>query len=111
MIIYNRFFEYIKNKGYTQNELIREKIIDARLLNALKNNKSITTKSLDTLCTKLNCKLDDILEYIPNNNENAWKRLFFYKSFWKTGVCPREQKKNRTLSIWMWFFFLSFFIL
>jgi len=71
MIIYNKFFEYIKSNGYTQNELIRKKIIDARLLNALKNNKSITTKSLDTLCNKLNCKLDDILEYIPNNNKNA----------------------------------------
>lgn len=63
MITYDRFFDFIKKKGYTQNELIRKEIINARLLNALKNNKSVTTKSLNELCNKLDCNIDDILEY------------------------------------------------
>lgn len=63
MITYEKFFKLIKIKGYSQNELIRQGIINARLLNALKNNKSITTESLNNLCNKLDCKPNDIISY------------------------------------------------
>lgn len=63
MIKYDPFFEYIRKKGLSQNQLIKDGIINPRLLNALKHNKSVTTDSLDKLCTKLNCNLNDILKY------------------------------------------------
>lgn len=67
MITYEKFFDLIKNKGYSQNELIRQKIINPRLLNALKNNKSITTDTLNNLCNRLNCTPFDIITYTPDN--------------------------------------------
>lgn len=63
MITYEKFFKLIKIKGYSQNELIRQGIINARLLNALKNNKSITIDTLNNLCNKLDCKPNDIITY------------------------------------------------
>lgn len=66
MITYENFFTLIEKKKLSQNELIRRKIIDARLLNALRHNESITTKNLNKLCNKLNCTPNDILTYIPD---------------------------------------------
>lgn len=66
MITYEKFFELIKKNGLSQNELIRRKYIDARLLNALKHNESITTKNLNKLCNNLKCTPDDILTYTPD---------------------------------------------
>ncbi len=67
MIVFDRFFDYIVSKGISQNELIRRNLINSRLLNALRNNKSITTDSLNNICNNLKCKPDDIMEYIPDN--------------------------------------------
>lgn len=69
MITYKKFFELIERKKISQNELIRKKIIDARLLNALRHNESITTKNLNKICNKLNCTPNDILTYIPDEED------------------------------------------
>ena len=39
--------------------------IPANTLHRMKDGKSITTITLDTLCSILNCSVSDILEYIP----------------------------------------------
>lgn len=70
MIKFNKFFSYIKSKELSQNELLRKNIINSRLLNALRNNKSITTDSLNKLCNNLNCQPSDIMEYVPDNDNN-----------------------------------------
>lgn len=69
MITYEKFFELIKKRNISQNELIRQGIIDPRLLNALKHNKSITTNSLNRLCNLLDCKPCDILTFTKDKNE------------------------------------------
>lgn len=70
MITYEKFFDLIAKKKFSQNELIRKKIIDPRLLNALKHNESITIKNLNKLCNKLNCTPNDILTYTPDKEED-----------------------------------------
>lgn len=63
MITFEKFFDLIEKKRLSQNELIRRGIINARLLNALKNNRSITLDSLDKLCDRLGCTPDEIITY------------------------------------------------
>lgn len=71
MITYEKFFKLIEDRGYSQNELIRKKLINARLLNALRNNKSITTDSLNNICNNFNCTPFDIMTYTPDKNHES----------------------------------------
>ena len=59
----------MKNKGITTYRLIKEFNISRSLLDRLKHNKPISTVTLNDLCAILNCKVEDILEYIPDNQE------------------------------------------
>ena len=48
-------------------DLINECGIEKRLLRRLRDNENVEIFSLDRICTVLNCDLDDIVEYVPNN--------------------------------------------
>lgn len=39
--------------------------ISSSTIRRLKANESVSTNTLDALCTVLGCKLDDIIEFIP----------------------------------------------
>lgn len=66
MITYEKFFNLINNKGLSQNELIRRGYVNGKLLNSLKNNKSITMVTLNRLCNVLECTPFDIITYVPD---------------------------------------------
>ena len=38
--------------------------IDSKTIRRLRSNENIETKTLDKLCKALNCKLEDIAEYV-----------------------------------------------
>ena len=64
MIIYNRLWETMKSKNVT-TYILREKCgIDSKTIRRLKANENIETKTLDKLCSVLECKIEDIVEYI-----------------------------------------------
>ena len=66
MIVFNKLWEVMKKQGISTYAL-REKVgIDSKTVRRLKANENIETKTLDKLCTALNCKLEDIAEYIKN---------------------------------------------
>lgn len=68
MITYRPFYETLYRKGITEYALIFKHGIPANTLHRMKHGKSITTKTLDTLCFVLNCSVSDILEYIHPND-------------------------------------------
>ena len=46
---------------------LREKTgIDSKTIRRLKANENIETKTLNKLCAALNCKLEDIAEYVQD---------------------------------------------
>ena len=65
MISYRPFYETLKEKGVTEYALIYKHGLPANTIHCMKHAKPITTTTLDTLCTILNCKVEDILEYLP----------------------------------------------
>ena len=68
MIKFDRLWETMKKKNITTYYL-REKIgIDSKTVRRLKSNDNIETKTLDKLCRVLNCRLEDIAEYISEDN-------------------------------------------
>lgn len=71
MITFENFFILIKKRNISQNELIRKGIIDPRLLNALKHNKSITTNSLNRICNLLDCEPLDIITFTKDETQET----------------------------------------
>lgn len=65
MISYRPFYETLREKGVTEYALIYKHGLPANTIHRMKHGKPITTTTLDTLCTILNCKVEDILEYLP----------------------------------------------
>ena len=66
MISYEPFYKTIKEQGVSTYKLINEFNVSRSLLDRLKHNKPISTVTLNDLCTILNCKVENILIYIPD---------------------------------------------
>lgn len=63
MIIFNRLWATMDEKGVS-TYMLREKCgIDSKTIRRLRANENIETKTLDKLCAALDCRLEDIAEY------------------------------------------------
>ncbi|MBS4981604.1 MAG: helix-turn-helix domain-containing protein [Lachnospiraceae bacterium] len=63
MISYKPFYDTLIKRGLTEYALIFKFGIPANTLHRMKHEKPITTSTLDTLCSILDCRVEDILEY------------------------------------------------
>ena len=66
MISYEPFYETLQKRGISTYKLINQYGISRGLLDRLKHNKPISTVTLNDLCTILDCRVEDILRYIPD---------------------------------------------
>lgn len=64
MISYNPLYRTMKAKNISTYKLVKEYNISRSLLDRLKHNKPISTVTLNDLCKILDCRVEDILEYI-----------------------------------------------
>ncbi|MCL2351393.1 MAG: helix-turn-helix transcriptional regulator [Firmicutes bacterium] len=64
MIVYDKLWETMKNKGVTTYTLIEKHNIDTRTIRRLKANQNMTTNTLNKLCDILGCKLEDIATHV-----------------------------------------------
>ena len=67
MISYEPFYKTLKEKQISTYKLINDYKVSRSLLDRLKHNKPLTTVTLNDLCAILDCKVEDILVYIPEN--------------------------------------------
>lgn len=65
MISYKPFYVTMYKRGLTEYALIFKYGMPANTLHRMKHGQAITTKTLDTLCSILQCRVEDILEYVP----------------------------------------------
>lgn len=63
MINYNPFWETLKKSGESTYTLIQKHNISSSTIDRLRNNKGISTQTIDDLCRILKCKVENILEY------------------------------------------------
>lgn len=66
MIVFDPFWKTIKEKNITTYVLITKYKISSSTISRLRNNKPISTTTLDDLCKYLDCQVSDILKYIPS---------------------------------------------
>lgn len=66
MIVFNKLWDLMKEKGVSTYKLREECGIDSKTIRRLKANDNIETKTLNKLCSALECKIEDIMEYVPD---------------------------------------------
>ena len=64
MIVFDKLWETMKLKGISTYVLRERCGIDSKTVRRLKANENIETKTIDKLCSALDCKIEDIVEYI-----------------------------------------------
>ena len=64
MIVYDKLWQTMKNKGITQYALINQYHVSVGQLSRLRKNQNISSHTINTLCEILNCQPGDIMEYI-----------------------------------------------
>lgn len=65
MIDYSPFWDTLKNS----NELITKYNISSATIDKLRKNKPMNTTTLNDLCRILNCRLEDVAQYIPSDKD------------------------------------------
>ena len=66
MIVFNKLWKTMAQKGVSTYWLREKCGIDRKTIRRLKANDNIETKTLNKLCIALNCALEDIAEFIPD---------------------------------------------
>ena len=68
MIIYDRLWVTMQQKGITQYDLYTHHNINRSLLDRLRNNKNVEINTIDRLCNILQCRVEEIMEHVPDDN-------------------------------------------
>lgn len=69
MIDYSPFWTTLKKSGETTYTLIKHHHISSATIDKLRKNKPMNTTTLNDLCRILDCRLEDIAQYIPSDKD------------------------------------------
>ena len=71
MISYQPLWATMKNRGISQYKLIKDYHFSTGQLDRLRKNDSVSTNTLDMLCSILDCKLEEVAVYLPDEAESS----------------------------------------
>lgn len=69
-ISYQKLLNLFKEKGITSYVIKRDKVIGQASWKKIHEGGHIDTRTIENLCSYLNCQPGDILEYIPDDQES-----------------------------------------
>ena len=64
MISYKNLWRTMQEKGVTQYALIKKHGVSPSQITRLKRNESVSTHTIEMFCRILNCRVEDVMEYI-----------------------------------------------
>ena len=67
MIDYSPFWETLERSDENWYTLTSKHHLSHSTLHRLKHNKDVSTKTLNALCRILNCRLEEVAQYIPSD--------------------------------------------
>ena len=70
MIVFDKLWRKMDEKGISTYQLREKCGIDSKTVRRLRANDNMETKTLNKLCTILDCRLEDIAEYVPDKSTN-----------------------------------------
>ncbi|MPM38553.1 hypothetical protein SDC9_85182 [bioreactor metagenome] len=62
---YKKLWKLLIDKKMKKRDLMEIASLSPSIITNLNNNRSITTNTLQRICTALNCKVEDIIEITP----------------------------------------------
>ncbi len=69
MIDYSPFWDTLENSTETTYTLINRHHVSSAIIDKLRKNKPMNTTTLNDLCRILDCRLDEIAQYIPSEDD------------------------------------------
>lgn len=73
MINYDVFWQTLKERKITTYSLINDYGFSKGLINQLKHNKHITTRTIDDICSKLDIEPNQLFTYVNDYDDNDVK--------------------------------------
>ena len=70
-VSYKRLWKLLIDKNMKKRDLKETAGLSASLMQKLNQDQSVTTNSLVRICTALSCRIEDIMEIVPDEKENA----------------------------------------
>ncbi len=64
MISYEPFYKTLSKKKITQYQLINDYLIPSGTITRIRNNQSLTLKTIETLCKTLKCSISEIVSFV-----------------------------------------------
>ena len=62
-------FTLLKEHGYNQTRIQKEKLLPAQTAQNIKAGKSITLETLNKICIMCKCQQGDLIEVVPTDEE------------------------------------------
>ena len=72
MIVYDKLWSTLKQRGISQYKLIKEYHISSGQLDRLRKNGNVSTYTLNQLCEILDCELEDIAVYQKDEGHSTY---------------------------------------
>ena len=69
MISYAAFWATLKESQESTYTLIKNHHISSSTLDKLRKNRPLNTTTINDLCRILNCRVQDVMEYIPSDTD------------------------------------------
>lgn len=69
MIRYTPLWETMKKRGATTYTLRIKEGMSHATVQRLQKDMPVSTHTLDKLCSILNCRIEDVIEYVPDKKE------------------------------------------
>ena len=70
-ISYNKLWKMLIDKNISKTELTHLAGITTNAMAKLGRNEDVRVNTLEKLCTSLDCKLDDIVEFVPDTKKKG----------------------------------------
>lgn len=69
-VSYKRLWKLLIDKDMKKRDLKEAANLSPSLMSSLNQDKSVTVNTLSRICAVLNCRIEDIMEIIPKNEED-----------------------------------------
>ena len=69
-VSYKKLFHMMIEKDMTNAQLMKKAGFSANIITRIKKGGYISLESIESICRVFDCKVDDILEFVDDDNSN-----------------------------------------
>jgi len=70
-VSYKKLFHMMIEKDMTNAQLMVLGNFSANIITRLKRNNYVSLETVETICKVMNCRVDDILEFLPDESAES----------------------------------------